>query len=224
MAGIARTGRIWRGPLLARWSRCQASLGIDRKAKPPRPVISGQLAAPTRRPIVFGTRHSLHAFPSLCGVSAQGRGQEPARSTRSATPPGRWRNAREQYAGPTVKTSNPGLAPRGAERAVGGIRAWGRILPQGRLTYDCTPIRAVACADPKSCSNLPRMVRLPPAAARPTVHGPRGTMEPGDETTAKRMRISVHSERGTTRLAAARTPRFASASANTTARLPRPVS
>jgi hypothetical protein len=40
-----------------------------------------------------------------------------------------------------------------------------------------------------------RIGRLPPAAARPTAHGPRGTIEPRDETTAKRVRISVHSKR-----------------------------
>lgn len=85
--------------------------------------------APAERalPVVGSCRDSLHAFPPLCGVRAQGRGREPARSTGSrddahqaggVTPV-------EQYAGPAVKTTNPSLAPRGAERAVGGIRARG---------------------------------------------------------------------------------------------------
>jgi hypothetical protein len=75
------------------------------------------------------------------------------------------------------------LVARNAPSVAFGLGA--RILPQGQLTYDCTPIRPVACADPKSCSNLPRIVRLPPAAARPTAYGPRGTMELPDETAAK---------------------------------------
>jgi hypothetical protein len=71
-----------------------------------------------------------------------------------------------------------------------------RIPPQGQLIYDCTPIRTVCERGSQKLLEPPaRIGRLPPAAARPTAHGPRGTMEPRDETTAKRMRISVHSKR-----------------------------
>jgi len=99
-----------------------------------------------------------------------------------------------------------------------------RIPPQGQLTYDCTPIHTVCERGSQKLLKPPaRIGRLPPAAARPTAHGPRGTMEPRDETTAKRMRISVHSNAGTTRLAAARTPRSAPASANATLSSATPV-
>ena len=73
----AWTGRVCLGAGTARWARVQASLGIDRRGNPPRPVIAGQLAAPTYCPIPLRPR--IHAFPSLSWNRAQGRGREPAR-------------------------------------------------------------------------------------------------------------------------------------------------
>jgi hypothetical protein len=47
----------------------------------------------------------------------------------------------EVSTGPAVKTSNPRLPPRGAGRAVGGIRTWAqKFWPQGQLEFDSTPI------------------------------------------------------------------------------------
>jgi hypothetical protein len=40
-------------------------------------------------------------------------------------------NAVEQRGGPAVKTNSPSLSPRGAEHAVGSIRAWGEIRAAG---------------------------------------------------------------------------------------------
>jgi hypothetical protein len=65
VAGIPRTDRVGGRPRIAHRPRVQASLGIDHRGNPPRPAITSQLAAATRRPIVFRPRHHLHAFPSL---------------------------------------------------------------------------------------------------------------------------------------------------------------
>ena len=158
VAGIARTDRVCLGPGTARRPRVQASLGIDRRGNPPRPVIASQLAAPTRRPILLCPRHHLHAFPSLCWNHAQGRGREtPARSTGL----GRGHRAGgvtpvEQDTGPAVKTSNPRLSPRDATTR----RRWhsglgGESRPQGQLTYDCTPIRGACVPGPQRvCSDF----------------------------------------------------------------------
>ena len=75
---------------------------------------------------------STPSHPSV-GTARKGRGREtPARSTEL----GRGHRAGgltpvEQDTGPAVKTSNPRLSPRDAQRAVGGIRAWGRIPAAG---------------------------------------------------------------------------------------------
>lgn len=91
----------------------------------------------------------------------------------------------EQYAGPAVKTSNPGLAPRGAEGAVGGFRAWVRIPLQGQLTHDCTPIGALCVRASQKLLELHREPRQAPASRCPAdPDGPRGIMELRDETTA----------------------------------------
>lgn len=90
----------------------------------------------------------------------------------------------EQYAGPAVKTSNPGLAPRGAERAVGGIRAWGENPAAGpahlRLYSHSRRLRARI---QKFLESPARGGRRPPAAARLIARG-RGTMELRHATTA----------------------------------------
>jgi hypothetical protein len=74
----------------------------------------------------------LHAFPSLCRGGAQGRGCEPRRvQSDSHEATGLWGDAIDRLASPAVKTSNPGLPPRDALCAVGGIRAWGEIPAAG---------------------------------------------------------------------------------------------
>ena len=156
VARIAWTDRVCLGPGTARRLCVQASLGINRRGNPPRPAITSQLAAPTRRPILLCPRHRLHAFPSLCWNHAQRkRARNPRAFNRIGTrPPGRWVTPAEQDTGPAVKTSNPRLSPRDAQRAVGGIRAWGRIPAAGpahlRLYSDSRRLRtrtAKVCSD-----------------------------------------------------------------------------
>ena len=98
---------------------------VDRRGSP----RSGHRA----RPIIFRPLHRLHAFRSLCSDGARGRGGKPrafhqiGRGDRA----GEGGNAVEQRAGPAVETNSPSLSPRGAENAVGGIRAWGEIRAAG---------------------------------------------------------------------------------------------
>ena len=130
----------------------------------------------------------------------------------------------EQYTGPAVKTSNPGLAPRGAERAVGGIRAWGENPAAGpahlRLYSHWRRLREriskVARTSPRASAGS----RQPPPGRPPT-----GRAEPWNSATRRPQRECGYPftpSAGANRLAAARTPRSAPASANATSRLPRP--
>ena len=102
----------------------------------------------------------------------------------------------EQYAGPAVKTSNPSLAPRGAERAVGGIRAWGENPAAGasspRLYSHSRRLRA-------RISKVARTFRAhqqAPASRRPA-DPPWAARRHGAprRDDRKRMRISVHTKR-----------------------------
>jgi hypothetical protein len=94
VAGVDRTVPVCFGPRAIRLRGVQASSGINRRREPPRPAIASQLASPTRCPIVFRPRHGLQAFPSLCRVRAERRGQNPRAFNQIGTrPPGRWGNA-----------------------------------------------------------------------------------------------------------------------------------
>jgi hypothetical protein len=164
VARVARTDRAYFGPGTAHRPRVQASLGVDRRGNPPRSAITNQLAAPKRRPIVFYPHHRPHAFPSLCGACAQGRGREPARSTRS----GRGHRAggvtpKEQRAGPAVKTSNPRLSPRDAHASSVAFGLGVRIPAAGpahlRLYSHSGGLRARS-------SKLLELLRAPPATTR----------------------------------------------------------
>ncbi len=128
VAAIVRTERGCVGPGVVRLQGGYTSLGIDRRRDPPRSAITTEFASPTRCHILLGPRHRLQAFPSLCWVRAQrNRARTPARSIRS----GRVHRAGgvtpvEVRRRPRSQISNPRLSPRGAGRAVGGIRAQAR--------------------------------------------------------------------------------------------------
>ena len=104
--------------------------------------------------------------------------------------------------GPAVKTSDPGSAPRGAGRAVGGIRAQGKN-PGRRASSPSTllPSRPFVCADPKNSART----RSPAPASADSLQRPspfatelarRGIIErdPPHEETAPRIGISTHHE------------------------------
>jgi hypothetical protein len=172
VAGIARTDRVCVVPGSARWPRVQASLGINRQGNPPRPAITSQLAASTRRPIQFRPRHRLHAFPSLCWDRAQGRARTPRRPTgsgRSHRAP--WGNARRSTA-PAPQSEPVTQASRlVALNAPSVASRFGvRILAAGpahlRLYSDR---RGFLCADPNkvwSDSPIQRMRPYSPRANR----------------------------------------------------------
>jgi hypothetical protein len=102
----------------------QASSDINCPDEPPRSALASQLASPTRCPIVFRPLHGPQPFPSLCWVRAEGRGLEPRAVNQIGTrPPGRWGNAR-RHQPRSQNQQAPPSTPRGANRAVGGIRAW----------------------------------------------------------------------------------------------------
>jgi hypothetical protein len=105
VAPIARTDRVWLGPGTARRLCVQASLGLNRRGNPPRPAITSQLAAPTRRPILLRPRHRLHAFPSLCWNHAQRKRAKTRRAfNRIGTrPTGPMGNARRATPAPQSK-------------------------------------------------------------------------------------------------------------------------
>ena len=130
-----------------RLRRAKASSGINCPVEHSRSAITSPLASPTSRLIVFRSRHGLLAFPSLYWGRAEeeGRGPPSVQSEIETRPPGRWGNAdRSSGTGPTVRISNPCLSPRGAGRAVGGIRALGaESWPQGQPVRDSTPIEGV---------------------------------------------------------------------------------
>ena len=76
----------------------------------------------------------------------------------------------EQATSPAVKTSSPRLPPRDAERAVGGIRAWGEN--PGRRASSPTTVLPLACLNTrtskKSVRALPRNHRRTRCAPPPT--------------------------------------------------------
>ena len=171
VAGIARTDRVCLGPGTARRPRAQASLGIDRRGNPPRPVIASQLAAPPRRPILFVRVMIFPPSHPSVGTTRKEEGENPARSTGL----GRGHRAGgvtpvEQDTGPAVKTSNPRLSPRDAKRAVGGIRAWGEN-PGRRASSPTTvlPFAALAYPDRKEFARTSPHQSTDPAPTRPTV-------------------------------------------------------
>ena len=184
---IAWTDRIRLGPGTARRPRVRASLGIDRRGNPPRPAITSQLAAPTRRPILLRPRHHLHAFPSLCRNHAQRkRARTPRALNRIGTGhQGRWVTPAEQDTGPAVKTSNPRLSPRDAQRAVGGIRAWGEN-PGRRASSPTTVLRFAAIAHPDRKKLLKSSAQQRPRGCptRPQIPGRAMLDRPGPASAA----------------------------------------
>jgi hypothetical protein len=85
----------------------------------------------------------------------------------------------EQATGPAVKTSSPRLPPRDAERAVGGIRAWGEN--PGRRASSLTTVLRFGCScvpEPQKVSRGPSpqpsadSLPAPPAATDHTRTGP----------------------------------------------------
>ena len=110
-----------------RLRRVQASSSVDCRREPPRAAIASQPAPPTRCPIVLDLRHGPRTLPlPLPGSRRRKRARTPRALNQVGTkPPDRWDNAdRNPAPAPQSKPSNPCLPPRGAERAVGGIRAW----------------------------------------------------------------------------------------------------
>ncbi len=109
----------------------------------------------------------------------------------------------EQHAGPAVKTSSPRLPPRDAERAVGGIRAWGEN-PGRRASLPTT----VLLFGPVACPALKKSARVsprasadsPPAAARPDSHRPcpprnRGARPRREQTAIAKAAVPSHRRR-----------------------------
>ena len=108
----------------SRLRRVQASSSVDCRREPGSRVSPPRLRAIQ---IVLDLRHGPRTLPSLYRGRAEGRGLEtPGALNQVRTkPPDRWDNAdRNPAPAPQSKPSNPCLPPRGAERAVGGIRAW----------------------------------------------------------------------------------------------------
>lgn len=164
--GRARTGDRAVGPGNAHKRRGQASLGSDRRGHLPRLAHEPAHRADAR-PIVFRPGHRLNlSIPRL--APREGRGGEP----RTFRPD----RGRHHQAGMSLLRSNmpaPQSKPAAhASRlvaqdapsvAVGlGVREFG---PQGRLTYDCTPIGTVCIRGSKSRPNFSAPIaRLPPTA------------------------------------------------------------
>ena len=154
VAGIASADRDRLAPGTVRGPRVQPSLGIDRRENLPRPGITCQLATPTRCPFVFRPRHVFTPSQPSAGTTRKEEGNNPRALARL----GRGHRAGgvtpvEQAADPAVKTSSPRLAPRDAERAVGGIRTWGEnpgrrasslttVLPFGACVPESQKVRA----------------------------------------------------------------------------------
>lgn len=152
MAGIVRTDwdRLGRGA--ARSPRLQSSLGTDRRGDPSRPAITDQPAAPIRCRFVFCPRHLFTPSQPSDGPPAR-RGRIPARLARL----GRCHRAGGvtpvvKAAGPAVKTSSPRLPPRNAQRAVGGIRAWGEN--PGRRASSLTTVLPFGCSRARTSKSL----------------------------------------------------------------------
>jgi hypothetical protein len=142
---VSRAGRVFR----RRW----ASIANETRRDP-----RSRSNAPRRRTArICSVRVMVvEAFPSLCWIGAQGRGQEPPRDwpdwDPSTGPVGS--RAREAWRQPRSKTDNPCLSPRGADSAVGGIRAWARN--PGRRASSCSTLllaRAFMCPRPQTSSS-----------------------------------------------------------------------
>jgi hypothetical protein len=99
----------------------------------------------------------------------------------------------EQAADPAVKTSSPRHAPRDAERAAGGIRAWARIPAAGPA-----PLRLYSHSV-RAYPNLKKSARTVSAAigglAASRRRPPPTTPAPPNENSSARMRLGVISPR-----------------------------
>jgi hypothetical protein len=153
VAGVAQTSRACFGPAAVRSPGVQASLSIDCQQEPARAALTIELASPARCPVLSPRRHGLRSFGPSVGSAREGRKREPPeRSIRWGRDHRAGGVTPVKYGtGPAVKTSNPRLAPRGAGRAVGGIRAWAEN--PGRRASSCSILllsRASVCADVKA--------------------------------------------------------------------------
>lgn len=143
------------------WSGCQRSprsAVVGRRSRT-RPAASAD-HEPTRR--ADGPPDCLLCASMSLKPSRPSRGTRAgkrARNLRTINPLGRGHRADgmtpvKHCAGPAVKTGDPCLSPRGADRAVGGIRAWAGN--PGRRASSCSTVllrRAFMCPRPQS---LPR--------------------------------------------------------------------
>ncbi len=180
VAGIARTNRVRLGPGTVRRPGVQASLGIDRRGNPPRPAITSQLAAPTRRPIVFRQPHSSSRLPiPLLGPRAKDEGENPRASNQiGTTPPGRWGDAcRSRAPAPQSKpvAHASRLVTHNAPSVASGLGV--RILAAGPARLPLYSHSGVCARGPQTvCSDLcagigglpaSRRARLPPTMTAP---------------------------------------------------------
>ena len=180
VAGIARTERVGPGPGSARWPRVQASLGIDRRENPPRPAITSQLTAPTRRPILFGPHHVFTPSHPSVGTARKEEGENPRAFNQIGTrPPGRWGDARRAR-GPAPQSKPVAHASRLVTQnapsvAFGlGVRIPAAGPAHSRLyspfgVYAREPQNKSARTSPAGIGGLPatRQARLPPTTPAP---------------------------------------------------------
>jgi hypothetical protein len=150
--GLSDRGGLFSGPIRSRgFRRRRASIASERRRasviKPTRLVD-----VPPDRVIAFEA-----FFPSLGREPRGGRGQEPPSIHQARTRPPSGDNAGWQVTtGPAVKTGNPCLSPRGADRAVGGIQAWAKYSGRrANTSTDTTPMAEFLGANPQIYSRVP---------------------------------------------------------------------
>jgi hypothetical protein len=155
IAGVARTSRAYFGPGAVHLPGVEFALSIDCRQEPARAAVTIGLTSPASRPVLSPRRHGLTPFhSSVGGAQRRTRARTPRPVHRIGTrPPGRWGDARRRTAAPApqAKSQSPRLSPRGAGRAVGGIRV--RADRSDRRASSCSTVlllRAFACADTKT--------------------------------------------------------------------------
>jgi hypothetical protein len=154
VAGFARTVRLCGDRGAAPIAGCSGVVGrFPTRAVAARDHDRVRLACTPPSPVAYASSSLRPSRPSV-GPCANGRGLEPPQVNQVGT--GHRGNARRKSGtGPAVKTSNPRLPPRDADRAVGGIRAWAEN-PGRRASYLVTllPSRAFTCTGPNSLLGL----------------------------------------------------------------------
>ena len=170
------------------WSAPRALTALSRVAglRSPSEPAATRDHAPIRRAARSCSVRVIVFTPSHPSVESARKeeGESPRVHLDHGTAPAGGVTPAEQYAGPAVKTSNPSVAPRGAERAVGGIRAWGENPAAGpahlRLYSHSHRLRARI----SKVARTSHAHRQAPASRRPADRPwPRGTMGLPDETT-----------------------------------------